>query len=151
VYLIIGLISHFFGIEIVKNNLTNTQSVIFLIILPIILFMTVVQLKINAKVIYLDFLSKKITFENYFIGKEIVYEFDEIDGYVDTFMKSPRGDFRVFYLVKNNMLTNKISGRIYSNIEEIEEGLKQLKYLGFHKFSLKWSLKILFHSQTPNK
>ena len=69
----------------------------------------------------------------------------EFEGYVDTFVKSPRGDFRVLYLVKNKRLTNKISGRFYSNIEEIEKGLQSLKYLGFHKFSLKWSLKIFFH------
>ena len=46
---------------------------------------------------------------------------------------------------KNNEPSFKLSGRIISNFDEIEEALRQIKYLGFHQFNIKWSLKILFH------
>ncbi len=146
-YLTFGIFLHFFEIELVENNLTNTESIIFLFVYLLIISIAFAQVKINSNIIYIDTLNKTISFKNYFTRQKKIYSFSEFEGYIDTFMKSPRGDFRVFYLARENKPVNKMSGRIYSNIEEIEEGLKQMKYLGFHKFSLKWSLKIFFYKK----
>jgi hypothetical protein len=146
-YLTFGIFLHFFEIELVKNNLTNTESIIFLFVNPLIISIAFAQVKINSNIIYIDILNKTIFFRNYFTRQKKIYSFSEFEGYIDTFMKSPRGDFRVFYLVRESKPSNKMSGRFYSNIEEIEQALKHMKYLGFHKFSLKWSLRIFFHKK----
>lgn len=144
-YLAVGALLHFFEIEIVKTTLTNTEFIIVLLVYPLLIFIASAQIKMNSSIIYINSSDSKITFKNYFTRYKRVYLLNEFEGYIDTLVISPRGNFRVFYLVCNNKLTHKMSGRIYSNIEEIEQGLNQLKYLGFRKFSLKWSLNVFFN------
>lgn len=144
-YLAVAVLLHFFQIEIVKTTLTNPEFIIVLLVYPLLIFIASEQIKMNSSIIYVNPSGNIITFKNYFTRYKRVYLLNEFEGYIDTLVKSPRGDFRVLYLVRNNKLTNKMSGRIYSNLEEIEQGLTPLKYLGFRKFSLKWSLNVFFN------
>lgn len=149
-YLTIGVLLLFFGIEIVKSSLTDFEFIIVLITYPILIIIVFAQIKFNSSVISINFSNNTVTFRNYFTRCERVHLLNEFEGYIDTFVKSPNGDFRVLYLRdKNKMLKHKISGRFYSNLKEIEQGLNQLKYLGFHKFSLKWSLYVFFNKKVP--
>jgi len=148
-YIIVTLILHFIGIEYVPiKKLTQLQSILLLCFYPGIIFLAFAQVKINCKMIFIILADKTIAFKNYFTRQTTTYQFHDFEGYIDTVKKSPKGDFRILYLVKNNKLTHKISGRIYSNIEEIETGLKELKYFGFKELTLIRYIKIFFHSQT---
>jgi hypothetical protein len=42
------------------------------------------------------------------------------------------------------VIIRKISGSFYSNIEELQEGLKSLNDFGFEKFGIAKKLKIFF-------
>ena len=148
-YLAVAVLLHFFQIEIVKTTLTNPEFIIVLLVYPLLIFIASEQIKMNSSIIYVNPSGTIITFKNYFTRYKRVYLLNEFEGYIDTLVESPRGDFRVLYLVRNNKLTNKMSGRIYSNLEEIEQGLTPLKYLGFRKFSLKWSLNVFFNRTIP--
>jgi hypothetical protein len=98
--------------------------------------------------VFIDHANKTISFKNYFTRQTEVYPFVYFDGYLDTLKKSGRSDFRIFYLVKNKKLIHKMSGRVYSNMEEIEKGLTALRYFGFQTWNLSWSLKIFFRAIT---
>ena len=127
-YITFTLILHFIGIEIVPiKNLTQFEAILFLSFYPILIFLAFAQVKINCKIIFIDLANKTIAFKYYFTRQIKIYQIDYFEGYIDTLKKSPKGDFRILYLVKNNKLSHKISGRIYSNIDEIETGLKELK------------------------
>jgi hypothetical protein len=59
-----------------------------------------------------------------------LYGFAEIDGYMGKIKKPARGrPYRVLNLIQNGKTIEKISGFIYSNIDQIENGLKDLKYI----------------------
>ena len=148
-YITFTLMLHFIGIgtEPMKN-LTQPQAILFFIFYPILIFLAFVQVKINCKIIFIDLTCGTISFKNYFTRQRTIYQMDYFDGYLDTLKNSPKGDFRILYLVKNNKPTHKISGRTYSNINEIETGLKVLKYYGFKEFSMIDYIKIFFQSQT---
>jgi hypothetical protein len=148
-YITISLILHSLGIGYVAiKNLTQLEVLLFLGFYPIVIFLAFAQVKINCKIILIDVADKTIAFKNYFTRQSKIYQINYFDGYLDTLKKSPKGDFRILYLVKNNKPTHKISGRTYSNIDEIETGLKELKYYGYKKLSLISFIKIFFHRQT---
>ena len=144
IYMTVGVALNFTEIELVKNNLTNTESIIILITFPILTFTAFAQIKILGKCYEFDNMNQQLTVSNYFGFRKRVFPFSDFNGFIDTFMKSPRGDFKVFYLLRYNEPSFKLSGRILSNLDEIEKALEQIKYLGFQQFNLKWSLKILF-------
>jgi hypothetical protein len=141
----VGIAFNFTKFQLINNNLTNTESIIVLSILPILIFTAFALLKTLGKSYKFDIINKQIIVSNYFGYRKRIFSFSDFKGFIDTYMKSPRGDFKVFYLLKNNEPTFKLSGRVLSNLDEIEEALGQIQYLGFHQFNIKWSLKILFH------
>ena len=145
IYMSVGIAFNFTKFQLIKNNLTNTESIIVLTIFPIIIFTAFALVKTLGKTYEFDIINKQLIVSNYFGFRKRVFSFYDFTGYIDTYMKSPRGDFKVFYLLKNNEPSFKLSGRVLSNLDEIEEALGPIKYLGFHRFKIKWSLKILFH------
>jgi hypothetical protein len=145
IYMTVGIAFNFTKFQLIKNNLTKTESIIVLTIFPIVIFIAFALVKTLGKTYKFDIINKQIIVINYFSFRKKVFSFSDFTGFIDTYMKSPRGDFKVFYLLKNNEPSFKLSGRILSNLDEIEKALGQIQYLGFHQFNIKWSLKILFH------
>jgi plasmid maintenance system killer protein len=139
IYMTVGVAYNFTDIELVKNNLTNTESIIVLIIFPILIFTAFVQVKILGKVYEFDTINQQFTVSNYFGLRKRVFPFSDFNGFIDIFMRSSRGNFKVIYLLRNNEPSFKLSGRVLSNLEEIEKALGQIKYLGSQQFNLKWS------------
>lgn len=142
VYLYLSAIAHLLGYSTV--SLDNGKAWFITVTSSFLIILLFGQLKINAKTICIDPLSQTIKITNYFTRFSRVYSFADFDGYVDSLVKSPKGDFRVLYLVQDKRLTTKIAGRVFRNIDEMENGLKSLKYLGFQKYSLALSFKIFF-------
>jgi len=102
------------------------------------------QLWRDAKRISINPYEKTITFIHLFTRKVTIYNFENLEGYVDLYQPSKGGSYRVLYLVKGNKYIEKISTFIYSNVDEMESEIKEIKYLGLQQFSYIKSIKILF-------
>lgn len=105
-----------------------------------------VWLKTVATIIKIDTNQNTIAFTNFFTKKTKIYSFNDFDGYVQTVVINGKTivAYKALYLLKNKKVHKKILGSYYSNIEELQEGLKSLAYFGFQRFGIVKSLKILF-------
>jgi hypothetical protein len=113
------------------------------VVLP---FFIIAQMKLNYKVTTIDTDLRTISFKMFILPITRTYNLDYFDGYINTIVKDKYGDYKCFYLVKDGKMMYKMSGRFYSNIDEIHEGLFLLKDLGFIKSSVSLSIKIAFGS-----
>ena len=102
----------------------------------------VAQMKLNYKTTTIDTDLKTISFKMFILPIVKTYNFDYFDGYVSTIVKDKYGEYECFYLVKDYRMIYKMSGRFYSNIDEIHKGLSSLKDLGYIKSSVSLSIKI---------
>jgi hypothetical protein len=85
-----------------------------------------------------------IIFKHFFTRKRVFYHLADFDSYIDIIEERPRGGpFRVLYLIKDETIIQIIPSSIYSNIDEIEGGLKPTKYIGQQEFSWFKRVKIL--------
>ena len=109
------------------------------IVLPLFI---IAQMKLNYKVTTIDTDLRTISFKMFILPITRTYNLDYFDGYINTIVKDKYGDYKCFYLVKDGKLMYKMSGRYYSNIDELQEGLSSLKDLGFIKSSVSLSIKI---------
>jgi hypothetical protein len=109
------------------------------VLLPVYL---VAQMKLNYKTVIIDTDLKTISFKMFLLPVTKTYNLNYFDGYINTLVKDKYGTYKCFYLVKAGKLMYKMSGRFYSNIDELHEGLSYLKDLGFLKSSVSQSLKI---------
>jgi hypothetical protein len=121
--------------------LSNSGAIIFLlgVILPVYI---IAQMKLNYKTTIIDTRAQTITFQMFLLPISKTYPFAYFDGYVDTTVNDKYSGYKCFYLVKDDKLQYKISGRFYKNIGELEEGLSQIKYLGKIKFSSALAIQI---------
>jgi hypothetical protein len=110
-----------------------------------LLSLNIFQLWVTLKSIKINTIDRTIIFSHLFTGRITTYNFSDIDGYVDVIEQPAQGrPFRILYLVKEERFVQKISGFIYSNLNEIEDGLKATKYLGRKEYSYRKDLKALF-------
>ena len=123
---------------------TGIFLVFFAVVLPIFI---ISQMKLNYKTMTIDTDLKTITFKMFLLPITKTYYLDYFNGYINTIVKDKYGDYKCFYLVKDGKMLYKMSGRFYSNIDELHAGLSPLKDLGFIKSSVLLSIKIAFGSQ----
>ncbi|QNN42798.1 hypothetical protein [Pedobacter roseus] len=102
------------------------------------------QMKLNYKITIIDTGLKTISFKMFLLPVTRTYPLDYFEGYINTAVKDKYGEYKCFYLVKEGKLMYKMSGRFYSNIDQLYEGLSSLKDLGFLKLSTSLSIKIAF-------
>jgi hypothetical protein len=114
------------------------------IVLPVYI---IAQMKLNYKTVYIDTQLKEISFKMFVLQITKTYPFEYFDGYVDTIVKDKYGEYKCYYLVKDNKLKYKMSGRFYSNIEELYNGISTLSYKGFIKFTVPLSIKIALNKE----
>lgn len=115
-----------------------------LILSSILLVPNLLQLWMASRKIMLNAAEGTITFTHLFTRKRVFYHLTDFDGYVDMIEDRPRGGpFRVLYLVRDGKFIQRIPSSIYSNIDEIEGGLKPTKYIGQQEFSWLKRVKIL--------
>lgn len=117
-------------------------STLLTVILPLYI---IAQMKLNYKTTVIDPDSKTISFKMFLLPITKTYPFNYFDGYADTVVKDKYGSYKCFYLVKEHKLKYKMSGRFYSNIDELKEGISVLKYMGFIKNTFPLSMKIAFN------
>jgi hypothetical protein len=158
-YITINFISVFLevclDVKILKPlTLTHGQSD-FLIVqiwtlgLLSIVFVPIIYL--NAVVVTIDNFGKTISFKNMFTNKVKVYQFIELDGYVDTSWRDGyQGNYSIIYFIKDDKRIEKISGYYYSNYKELKASLTPLTYMGEREFHFFKNLKILFKQEVAD-
>src|SRR5690606_2239973 len=138
----------FLDFQIIKMHMPTTKAKLFQFILPIlgiILFGS--QLWRDANIILIDTFAKTITFQNLYTRKSRLYDFNYFDGFIDMNQRSKSGTYRVIYLVKEKRYIEKISSFYYSNLDDLQSALTPIKYLGFKRYSIFKSIKVLFGGQ----
>jgi len=118
------------------------MGIFLTVILPLFI---IAQMRLNYKTTIIDSDLKIISFKMFLLPITNTYPFDYFDGYIESVVKDKYERYKCFYLVKDSKLKYKISGRFYSNIDELKEGLSSLKYMGFIKYTFFLSMKIIFN------
>ena len=154
-WIILGIIIFLFvgGIYYLYSRFINIQSgeihrdvIISLIIIFVFLLFASLWLNTSAKIITINTDQNTITFTNLFTKNTKTYSFSNFDGYLQTvdINSKTRTQYKVLCLLKDKVIVRKISDSFYSNIEELQEGLKSLNDFGFEKFGIAKKLKIFF-------
>ena len=136
-------------IELVKENLHKSKSFLEISILIILLLSTIIlavqKFYRDSKTITVDKSSKIISFEDYIFKRKIVYSFKNLDGYVTgRFISENRQLTKVIWIVQKNKMIERINENYVANINEIENELKELKYLGYQSIHNMKRIKMIF-------
>lgn len=124
----------------------HRDVIVSLIIIPGFILFASLWLKKSATIIAVNTDQNTITFTNFFAKNVKTYFLSNFDGYIHTIdiNSKTRTQYKVLFLLKDKIIVRKISGAFYSNIEELQEGLKSLNNLGFEKFGITKKLKMFF-------
>lgn len=124
----------------------NRKEIITTILSCISVLYFFIWLKNVARIVIINTVKNTIVFRNFFTKKIKTYSFTDFNGYFETLVINSKTheEFKAFYLVKDKKVSKKIIGSYYSNIDEIQAGLRPLAYFGFKKFGIVEKLKILF-------
>ena len=115
------------------TGLSPIQALIFIFIYAAGLsFFLFIFFKVS--VVRIDNDAKTILFNRIITQQKELFSFAYFDSYFDTIAPSPKGGtYKVIYLIKGKKVEKRISGYLYSNIDEIQQSLFSIKYLGFQK------------------
>ena len=146
--IIIWVFSPLFGLFICFSTLSSvfTPSDKYLIFgmgatyFPILLL----AMWVHARRVTIDGEAQTILFRNLVSRKEELYSFAEWEGFVEVFVSTKGGKVKVLYLIRAGKFHKKLSGSIYSNLDELQRALAPIKYLGVEKLNATKSVKILF-------
>ncbi len=131
------------GIEFVK--FTNDSALLVGIVYPVVGLLLFIVLHLNARITFVNFEDQTIKIKNFFSMKTVLYDYTNLDGYADFFVKGIYGSYRVIYFVKDKKMINKISGKFFSNVDQIKDALHDLNYLGNLQLTPGTQLKILLN------
>jgi len=120
-----------------------SRSGILVFILAVVLPVYIIaQMKLNFKTTIIDTDNYTFTFKMFLLPISKTYPFGYFDGYVSTTIADKYSEYKCYYLVKDGKLMYKMSGRFYSNINELQKGFSDLKYLGSMQLTASLSVKI---------
>ena len=129
-----------------NSKVFTPETAIFLVIgYSLLVILSLKQLLINTNIYLIDTSNKTIKIRNYFTRKFTSFNLNNYDGYVDSLVQSSLGTYRVIYLVKDKRFINKISGKVFSNVDEIKDSFGNLTYLGYQKLTFRNQLQIIFN------
>ena len=133
---------------IIKMSMPTHKALIFqLTLTSLAALLFGLQVWRDGNFITIDTFSKTITFSNFFTRHKQTNEFNTFDGFIDMYQKSKGGSYRVIYLVKDRKYIKKISSFIYSNLDELQDGLSPIEYLGQQEYNILKSIKVLLNKQ----
>ena len=134
VYVLISV--YFLNGQIIKRGtLKPYQSLLFVGLFILILFYVCRALILAAMIVNIDSDALTISFRNILTRQYRIYLFKDFDGYIDTlaFNYKTADEYKVIYFVKDKKVEKILTGFYYSNMEELQEAIKPIKYLGFQK------------------
>ncbi|MDO6429078.1 hypothetical protein Q4E93_00675 [Flavitalea sp. BT771] len=134
--LVIGLLGQqiaLWNARPVRKGITPAQALLFMAIFGFLAWVIVFTLYKYAFRVVIDPAAKTILFKHLLTQSSKRYDFDDFDGYLDTFAVSKSGDYKVVYLVKDQKAEKIITGFYFANIDELKAALSPVKYLGFEE------------------
>ncbi len=141
---------YYFNLTLIKIDIKNQRSFNASVIVDLIacsIFGAVLSnraclISINSE----DSFLKTITFKNLFTRHNKTYTFEEFDGYITTRLWHRQfNENKTICLIKEGRVVKKIDNFFYSNVDELQGGLKDMKYLGFTKMGIVNSWRVLFN------
>jgi hypothetical protein len=105
-------------------------------------------LSFRASLVTISFEDKDlrtISFKNIFSRQTRTYNFGDLDGFIRTKLWHRQySENKTLFLIKGGKVVKKIDNFFYSNVDELEKGLKDLPYLGYIPIGFVNSLRVLF-------
>jgi len=123
-------------------NIFSGLGVLFFFVVIVLPTYIVAQMKVNYKRTVINTTDKTISFKMFLLPITKTYPLSYFDGYIETKVSDRYNEYKCLYLVKDGRLKYKMSGRFYNNIDDLQQGLAGLKYLGNIDFTTNLSIKI---------
>jgi len=117
-------------------------GVLFFFVVIVLPTYIVAQMKLNYKRTVINTTDQTISFKMFLLPITKTYPLSYFDGYIETKVSDKYSQYKCLYLVKDGKLKYKMSGRFYNNIDDLQQGLSTVKYLGNIEFSTNLSIKI---------
>jgi hypothetical protein len=150
IYVLISVV--FFGGHIIpRGTLPAFGAIIFICVFLLLLVTIFYSWKNSTFIIKIDMDSKNIWFKNIITQKKTLYSFNDFDGYLDTFAITRAGSYKVVYLIRNKRAEKILTGFYYSNIDQLQDALSSIPYLGFKKEFSKLARKALMNRPIIDK
>ncbi len=122
------------GHIIPRGTIPPVGAIIFITLLILLLIVIIRSWTLNAFKIKIDTIKKTIHLKNVITQQVRSYNLEDFDGYLDCYAVTYKGGrYKFLYLVKNKKADKIITGFYYANIDELQEGISSIKYLGFQK------------------
>jgi hypothetical protein len=142
----------YFDFEIIKIGITSQRSFnAWIAICGIACLIFGGLLSFRASLITINSDSedlKYILFKNIFSRRTRTYNFKELDGFIRTRLWHKQfSTNKTLCLIKGGKVVKIIDNFFYSNVDELETGLKHLPYLGFKPMGFVNSWRVLFGQQ----
>lgn len=141
---------YYYHFTIIKIHIPNQRSFNgFMVIHGIACFVFGAILSTRASIIQIQYdnsFSKSVSFTNIFTGQTKTYFFEQFDGYITTKLWHKQfNENKTLCLIKEGRVVRKIDNFFYSNVDQLQEGLKDMQYLGFKNMGFVNSWKVLFN------
>ena len=121
------------------------DGIMLLLIPSIVLFIIFQKFTRDTKIITVDRELKTVSFTNLFFRTMRIHHFEDLDGYVTgRFIGKNRSLTKVIWIVKDRKMQDRINENYVLNINEIENELKELKYLGYQSITNIKRIKLIF-------
>lgn len=126
----------YFDYKIIKIDISSQRGYNgFMIIIGIACIIFGGILYFRASLITIDCEDKDlktISFKNLFSRQKRTYNFTELDGFIKTkLLHKQFSENNTLFLIKEGKVAKVIDNFFYSNVDELENALKDLPYLGF--------------------
>ena len=122
------------GHIIPRGTLPPFGAIIFILVFAFLLFAISNSWTHYAFNIKIDNDEKTISFQNVITRQTKLYNFNDFDSYFDTYPVTAKGgSYKVLYLLKDKKAEKIITGFYYQNIDELQDAISYIKYLGFQK------------------
>jgi hypothetical protein len=126
----------FLGSNIVPSGtLPPFGAIVFICFFVVIIIAIIYSMVRYPFFIEINEQKKIVIFKNAITQQRKEYYFGDFDGYLDTFAYNSKGgyQYKVIYLIKDKKAVRIISGFYYGNVDELQNALQPMKYLGFNK------------------
>jgi hypothetical protein len=137
---------HFTIIRIDVHSQRSFNAQIIVDVIGCLIFGSMLSSRASFIEIHSDGILKTISFKNLFTRRTKVYSFQDFDGYITTKLWHKQwNENKTICLIKNGRVARKIDNFFYSNVDELQDGLKDMQYLGFKDMGFVNSWKVLFN------
>ncbi len=147
-FIICCMTQYYYNFRILNMDIPNQKAFygfIILFLFNLLFWGTVLSLRASSITIHCEYPnSKAISFKNLFTRQSKTYLFDEFNGYIATRLWHKQfNQNKTLCLIKDGKVFKKIDNFFYSNVDDLEKGFDDLKYLGFINMGIVNSWKVL--------